>query len=43
MSARDSVLRSNVQSAMSTAMESRDNFEVTKGMTIMEFAVMPPS
>ena len=40
MSARDSVLRSNVQSAMSTAMESRDNFEVTKGMTIMDYAAI---
>ena len=40
MSARDSKLRSNVQSAMSTAMESRDNFEVTKGMTIMDYAAI---
>jgi hypothetical protein len=40
MSARDSKLRSNVQSAMSTAMESRDNFQVTKGMTIMDYAAI---
>lgn len=40
ISARLSGLRSNVQAAMKTAMESQQNFDMTKGMTIMDYAAI---